>query len=74
MIVLTQSNFCQLFFCVFRKQKWEGDQIFIFSGADFETLYPEVLAAQPFAKCQLQMMRLVAHWPFVMLWFIINAL
>jgi FAD dependent oxidoreductase TIGR03364 len=37
----------------------QGDQIFICSGSDFETLYPEEYAKFPLTKCKLQMMRLV---------------
>ena len=37
----------------------QGDQIFICSGADFETLYPEDYAKFPLTKCKLQMMRLL---------------
>lgn len=39
-------------------QSWEADQIFICSGADFETLYPETFNQAPITKCKLQMMRL----------------
>lgn len=39
----------------------EADIIFVCSGADFETLYPEEYAALPFTKCKLQMMRLVTQ-------------
>ncbi|WP_113922969.1 TIGR03364 family FAD-dependent oxidoreductase [Cognataquiflexum aquatile] len=39
-------------------QTWEADQIFVCSGADFETLYPEIFDATPITKCKLQMMRL----------------
>ena len=35
-----------------------ADVIFICSGADFETLYPEVYLKLPITKCKLQMMRL----------------
>jgi FAD dependent oxidoreductase TIGR03364 len=35
------------------------DQIFICSGSDFETLYPEEYAKFPLTKCKLQMMRIV---------------
>lgn len=35
----------------------EADIIFICSGADFETLYPEDFANYPLTKCKLQMMR-----------------
>src|SRR5579862_448993 len=37
----------------------QGDQIFICSGSDFETLYPEDYAKFPLTKCKLQMMRLL---------------
>ncbi|MDP9075851.1 MAG: TIGR03364 family FAD-dependent oxidoreductase [Bacteroidota bacterium] len=40
---------------------WEADEIFVCSGADFETLYPELFLASPINKCKLQMMRLVAQ-------------
>ncbi len=36
----------------------EADEIFICSGADFESLYPDVYKALPLTKCKLQMMRL----------------
>lgn len=41
-------------------QKWEADEIFVCSGADFETLYPETFAAN-ITKCKLQMMRLITQ-------------
>lgn len=40
---------------------WSADEIFICSGADFETLYPEIFAANNFTKCKLQMLRLTAQ-------------
>jgi FAD dependent oxidoreductase TIGR03364 len=40
---------------------WSADRIFICSGADFQTLYPEIFAAHPFTKCKLQMLRLAAQ-------------
>jgi FAD dependent oxidoreductase TIGR03364 len=40
-------------------QKINADQIFICSGADFETLYPETFARFALTKCKLQMMRMV---------------
>lgn len=43
------------------KQKRSAEEIYICSGADFETLYPEVFAANAFTKCKLQMMRLTAQ-------------
>lgn len=41
------------------QSSWSADKIFVCSGADFETLYPEVFAEIPITKCKLQMMRLV---------------
>ncbi len=43
------------------EEEHEADIIFICSGADFETLYPEVFSAMPVTKCKLQMLRLVAQ-------------
>lgn len=40
-------------------KKIPADLIFICSGADFETLYPEEFAKHPLTKCKLQMMRFV---------------
>jgi FAD dependent oxidoreductase TIGR03364 len=42
-------------------EEYEADLIFICSGADFETLYPEHFTGQPVTKCKLQMMRLAAQ-------------
>lgn len=38
--------------------EWEADEIYVCSGADFETLYPHLFASAPITKCKLQMMRL----------------
>jgi FAD dependent oxidoreductase TIGR03364 len=38
--------------------KIRADQIFICSGSDFETLYPETFARFALTKCKLQMMRI----------------
>jgi len=38
-----------------------ADMVFVCSGADFETLYPDIYAGQPIVKCKLQMMRMVAQ-------------
>ena len=42
-------------------EEYEADLIFICTGSDFETLYPEHFSAQPVTKCKLQMMRLVSQ-------------
>ena len=45
---------------VFSGQKsWSADLVFVCSGADFETLYPELFSETSITKCKLQMMRLV---------------
>jgi FAD dependent oxidoreductase TIGR03364 len=41
------------------KDIYEADQVFVCSGAEFETLYPEVFAASGITKCKLQMLRTV---------------
>ena len=43
------------------QQHWSADRIFVASGADFETLFPELFQSVPITKCKLQMMRLVAQ-------------
>jgi FAD dependent oxidoreductase TIGR03364 len=43
------------------KKEFKADQIFVCSGADFETLYPELYTTLPLTKCKLQMMRLAAQ-------------
>lgn len=42
-------------------EEFEADQIFVCSGADFETLYPELYRVAPLTKCKLQMMRMAAQ-------------
>jgi len=39
------------------EEEHEADIIFVCSGADFETLYPEHYEKQPVTRCKLQMMR-----------------
>lgn len=39
-------------------EEYEADLVFVCSGADFETLYPEAFARIVITKCKLQMMRL----------------
>jgi FAD dependent oxidoreductase TIGR03364 len=41
-------------------KEFEADVIYVCSGSDFETLYPEIFSQQPITKCKLQMMRLSA--------------
>ncbi|WP_026769790.1 TIGR03364 family FAD-dependent oxidoreductase [Asinibacterium sp. OR53] len=41
----------------------EADLVFICSGADFETLFPEAFSALPITKCKLQMMRFMPGSP-----------
>jgi D-hydroxyproline dehydrogenase subunit beta len=38
-------------------ESWKVDKVFVCSGADFETLYPEVYEQQEMYKCKLQMMK-----------------
>lgn len=45
------------------RETWHVDKVFICSGADFETLYPEVYDQQPLTKCKLQMMKAVSDRP-----------
>lgn len=39
----------------------EADEIYVCSGADLETLYPEIFALLPITRCKLQMMRTAAQ-------------
>ncbi|RZM06128.1 MAG: FAD-dependent oxidoreductase, partial [Pedobacter sp.] len=43
------------------EKEFEADEIFVCSGADFETLYPSQFAALPITKCKLQMLRTSAQ-------------
>ncbi|MGF1566793.1 MAG: TIGR03364 family FAD-dependent oxidoreductase [Nodosilinea sp.] len=38
-------------------ERWTADHIFVCTGADFETLYPELYQASAITKAKLQMMR-----------------
>ncbi|MCG8321530.1 MAG: TIGR03364 family FAD-dependent oxidoreductase [Cytophagales bacterium] len=42
-------------------QTYEADLIYVCSGADFETLFPEEFKKTDITKCKLQMMRLVSQ-------------
>lgn len=46
------------------RESWYVDKVIVCSGADFETLYPEVFDQQPVSKCKLQMMKAVPEKPF----------
>ncbi|RYY54880.1 MAG: TIGR03364 family FAD-dependent oxidoreductase [Chitinophagaceae bacterium] len=37
---------------------YDADEVFVCSGVDFETLYPQLYQAAPLTRCKLQMMRL----------------
>ncbi len=39
-------------------EEYSADEIYVCTGADFETLYGALYAAQPLTKCKLQMMRM----------------
>ena len=41
--------------------RYNADKIFLCSGTDFETLYPEHFAEMNITKCKLQMMRMVSQ-------------
>jgi FAD dependent oxidoreductase TIGR03364 len=43
------------------EEEYDADLVFVCSGADFETLYPEEYLRLPLTKCKLQMMRLAAQ-------------
>jgi FAD dependent oxidoreductase TIGR03364 len=42
-------------------KQYHADEIYICSGVEFETLYPELFASFAITKCKLQMMRLAAQ-------------
>ncbi len=41
------------------RKEWSAERIFICTGSDFETLYPEIFDQSGMIKCKLQMMRTV---------------
>lgn len=57
----TAINLVQYPYVCSGRNSWNADMIFICSGVDFETLYPDVYASPGFTKCKLQMMRLAVQ-------------
>jgi D-hydroxyproline dehydrogenase subunit beta len=45
------------------KEKWKVDHVFVCSGSDFETLYPDWFQQQSLTKCKLQMMKAASLQP-----------
>jgi FAD dependent oxidoreductase TIGR03364 len=43
---------------------WKVDKVFVCSGADFETLYPQIFIDHQMLKCKLQMMKAVTNRQF----------
>jgi len=48
-------------YLVARGEQWRAEQILVCSGADFETLYPQVFAVSGITKVKLQMLRTVTQ-------------
>lgn len=46
------------------REQWKADKVFVCSGADFESLYPETFDRYPVSKCKLQMLKARAEKPF----------
>jgi FAD dependent oxidoreductase TIGR03364 len=40
-------------------ERWQVEKVYVCSGADFETLYPEAFSLAPLTKCKLQMLRTI---------------
>ncbi len=55
------SYICDQTVYIGNEEEHEADIIFVCSGADFETLYPEIYSSLPLTRCKLQMMRLTAQ-------------
>lgn len=41
------------------RENWRAEKVFVCSGADFETLYPEVFDQHAVSKCKLQMLKAI---------------
>ncbi|HEY5919601.1 MAG TPA: TIGR03364 family FAD-dependent oxidoreductase [Chryseolinea sp.] len=48
------------------RESWSAEKVFVCSGADFETLYPEVFDQYPVSKCKLQMLKAVPEKKFTL--------
>jgi FAD dependent oxidoreductase TIGR03364 len=48
------------------REAWRAEKVFVCSGADFETLYPEVFDQHPVSKCKLQMLKAVPDKKFTL--------
>ncbi|WP_436484851.1 TIGR03364 family FAD-dependent oxidoreductase [Chitinophaga sp. ARDCPP14] len=55
----TAVNGISMPFIETKDERWKVEEVFVCSGADFETLYPAEFAAAPLKKCKLQMMRTI---------------
>ena len=55
----TAVNGISMPFIQTKEESWKVDKVFLCSGADFETLYPQEFAQTGITKCKLQMMRTV---------------
>ncbi|MEZ2442138.1 TIGR03364 family FAD-dependent oxidoreductase [Chitinophaga sp. RCC_12] len=55
----TAVNGINMPFIETKDERWKVEEVFVCSGADFETLYPTEFAAAPLKKCKLQMMRTI---------------
>jgi FAD dependent oxidoreductase TIGR03364 len=55
----TAVNGISMPFIETKEERWKVEEVFVCSGADFETLYPAEFAAAPLKKCKLQMMRTI---------------
>ncbi len=47
-------------------ETWRASQIYVCSGSDFETLFPNLYAQQNLTKCKLQMMKAMPREPFLL--------
>jgi FAD dependent oxidoreductase TIGR03364 len=56
--VVTEINYPSVFT---GDEEFQADEIYVCSGADFETLYPSFYSVLPVTKCKLQMMRMGAQ-------------